>query len=308
MKKFLTKTLLFILPILILGLIAEVLIRNIPNDYLYKKEYLDKNSNEIETLILGSSHTYRGLNPEHFSSKTFNAGYISQSLNYDYNILKKYKNDFENLKTIILPISYFSLYSKLENGSESWRVKNYVIYYDIKIPTSIYNHTEIFSNNASVNWKRLYDYYYLNENNQTCSELGWGKRENKKTPQNLTKTGFEASNRHTIDDIYSHKNQIVFNENTTILNNIIAWSKERNIRIYLVTLPAYETYRQNTNETQLKTTLKTINKIVLNYDNVSYLNLFDDPTFKESDYYDADHLSASGAEKLSKLINKKINL
>ena len=89
MNKFITKLIIFCLPILLGTLVLEVLLRNIPNDYSQKKEYLDENSSEIETLILGSSHSFYGLNPKYFSSKTFNASHISQSLNYDYKIINK---------------------------------------------------------------------------------------------------------------------------------------------------------------------------------------------------------------------------
>ena len=43
MNKFTSNLLLFILPIVIIGVSAEILLRKIPNDYLYKKEYLDRN-------------------------------------------------------------------------------------------------------------------------------------------------------------------------------------------------------------------------------------------------------------------------
>ena len=77
-------------PLLLGALILEVLIQNIPNEYSYKKSYLDSNSNEIEVLFLGSSHVYYGVNPEYISANSFNASHIAQTLDYDYAILKKY--------------------------------------------------------------------------------------------------------------------------------------------------------------------------------------------------------------------------
>ena len=114
MKKFLFHLSKIILPILFFFLVLEIAIRKIPNDYQLKKDYLDKNAAEINTLILGSSHTFYGLNPEYFSKKTFNAAYVSQSLDLDYEILKKYDSKLKNLKTVIVPISYFSLFETLD--------------------------------------------------------------------------------------------------------------------------------------------------------------------------------------------------
>src|SRR5690606_22742388 len=123
MKKFLSYILIFSAPVIILISVTEVLIRSIPNEYSIKKDYLDRNSNEIEILILGSSHTLRGVDPKYMNYKAYNAAMVSQSIDYDLEILKKYEGNWDSLKTIVLPISYFSLYSNLENEVESWRVK-----------------------------------------------------------------------------------------------------------------------------------------------------------------------------------------
>ena len=60
------KLLLFLTPLLVLFVSGEFLIRQIPNDYRYKNEFLSKNSRSIETLILGGSHTHTGVDPEVF--------------------------------------------------------------------------------------------------------------------------------------------------------------------------------------------------------------------------------------------------
>ena len=111
MKKFLKFILLFTLPIFILGLSSEYILRKIPNDYLLKKEFLDNNSDSIEVLFLGSSHAFYGVNPAYLSLNSFNAAIVSQTLDYDFEILKKYRNNWSNLECIVIPISYFSLYS-----------------------------------------------------------------------------------------------------------------------------------------------------------------------------------------------------
>jgi len=86
MKKFITKTIFLLIPIIICAICMELLLRQLPNDYKYKKEYLDAHANKIETLILGSSHSFFDLDPTYFSNITFNAGEVSQTLNYDFEI------------------------------------------------------------------------------------------------------------------------------------------------------------------------------------------------------------------------------
>ncbi|HRD59050.1 MAG TPA: hypothetical protein PK504_13460 [Ferruginibacter sp.] len=309
MKKFIRKTSFFILPIFVVTLTMEILLRNIPNEYLYKKEYLDKHSNEIETLIFGSSHSFYGINPAYFSSKTFNIAHISQSLNFDYEILKKYQDNLHNLKTVILPISYFTLFNKLENWSESWRVKNYVIYYGMNVSNSLVDYAEVFSNQPKNNIKRLYDYYCRGNHDQsvTCSKLGWGTSYKSENSLDLVETGKAAAKRHTKDNIHLEKDKNIFNANKSILNLFAKWAQERKITLIFITPPAFETYRKNINIEQLKVTFQTANKIAIEYDNCFYMNLFSDTSFAGKDFFDADHLSEIGAEKLSKLIDKKIN-
>lgn len=306
MKRFVIKTMYISLPIFVVAILMEILLRSTPNDYLFKKQYLDKNSSRIETLILGSSHSFYGLNPEYFSSNTFNASHISQSLNYDFEILKKYKDKFKNLKTIILPISYFTLFGKLEAGSESWRVKNYIIYYELNSSKSLVDYSEVLSNRINVNIKRIISYYVFGESTISCTDLGWGTICNSKNARDLAESGKTASKRHTVD-INSDKYQQIFQENIFILESIIQWSNKNNIKIMLFTLPAFETYRQNLNQEQLKITINTTSDICSKYDNCIYDNLLSDTNFVATDFFDADHLSDIGAKKLSILINNRIN-
>jgi hypothetical protein len=121
---------------------------------------------------LGSSHSAYGLNPQYFTLKGFNASNISQSLDYDYEILKKYNNKWDKLKFIIIPIDDFTLFFDLKKSIEPWRVKNYEIYYGIHLSNNIADRTEIFSNKLNVNISRLYHYYVQKNANLTCNKLG----------------------------------------------------------------------------------------------------------------------------------------
>ena len=306
MKKFIIKTIFISLPILFSVLFMEILLRNIPNDYEFKKEYLDKNASEIETMILGSSHSFYGFNPVYFTTKTFNASHISQSLNYDFEIIKKYQSSLKQLKTIVLPISYFTLFGKLEAGSESWRVKNYILYYGLETSNSYTDYSEVLSNKINVNLKRIGSYYIKGNSAISCTSLGWGTNYKSKNARDLIETGKTAALRHS-KDINDIKYKNILRDNEQTLNSIIAWCKNRNIRIVLLTPPAFKSYRQNLNKTQLNVTIEIAKKIDLDNNNCIYLNLLNDTSFVAKDFYDADHLSEIGAEKLSKLINEKIN-
>ncbi len=281
----------------------EILLRNIPNDYQRKKHYLDKHSHQIETLILGNSHSLYGLNPDYFSTKTFNASHITQTLYYDFEILKKYQEKLTNLKTVVLSISYFTLFSKLEVDPEYWRVKNYVIYYGLNSSKPLTDHFEVLGNRFDVNISRLIDFYIKGNPAILTTTSGWGTNYNSINAQDLIQTGSSAAKRHTKDDLYSDQCQEIFSENVGILNAIIRWANENDVTVLLFTPPAFESYRKRLNSEQLTTTIETTTEICSQYDNCIYRNFLDDPSFVPEDFYDADHMSEIGAEKLSKLTN-----
>lgn len=301
MRKFILNIFLVTVPIVLFVFLFEILLRNIPNDYSYKKTYLDKKSNKIEKLFLGSSHAYYGVNPSFIMGESFNASHISQSINYDYEILKKFKNSWNELKYIIIPIDYFTFLSRIELGQEAWRIKNYNIYYNFNTTLNILDNSEFFNFRIKTNLKRIYGYYFKKQTKITCTTLGYGGAGNGKK-KDLTVSGKTAAKRHT------KKTFDFYDENLAILNSILNFSAERNIKVLFYTTPAFNTYVSNLNEEQLKMTINSIISLVKEHDNCMYVNLLEDDSFKAEDFRDADHLNPRGAEKLSIKLDSLINV
>lgn len=292
MKNFVKYTSLFLFPIIVLGLLSEVLIRRIPNDYEYKKSYLDHHASEVNVLFLGSSHVYYGIDPKYIKS-SFNASYISQSFDYDLGILKKYENQWTHLKYIVVPIDYFSFYGRLENSPEAWRAKNYRIYYDINNDHKIFNSAELLSNKLDINLHRLYNYYLKGEDDISCSKLGWGSSYKAINHKDLIKSGATAATRHTA------KNNLQYLTNLHLLDSIISFAERKHIKILLFTSPAYKSYVSHLSKSQLNGTFSAIKKLNGAHTSMKYYNLLQDTTFRAQDFYDGDHLNEFGAKKLS---------
>lgn len=299
MNKFIKNTILFSTPVIIFIVIVELLLRNIPNDYSYKKNYLDKHSNTIETLFLGSSHSYRSINPELIQSTSFNASYVSQSIDYDFEILKKYENKTSKLKFIVVPIDYFTLFNRLDTGVESWRIKNYTIYFGFGQSYNYKDNFELLNGKLVENLKKLVQFYVFHKSEVSCNSLGWGSRHSSKS-KDLFITGKTAALRHT------QKSKSYFNENTEIVNKIIAIAKSKKAKVIFYTHPAYKTYVSNLNKRQLETTYVTIRSIKNLNSNVYYYDFLNEPSFKKEDYFDADHLNEIGAKKFSKKMDSII--
>lgn len=300
MKTFLIKILFFFLPLLILGIGTEFLLRRIPNEYSIKRDYLDKNAPDIKILILGSSHAYRGLNPEYFSQPAFNAAMFSQSLDYDLKIIERYKNELENLNTIIIPISYFTLFSNLDLGIEKWRIKDYNIYYDFPKGSNGDFSTEIFNTPVKRNIARVKDFYFHKEDNVEMRPNGWEGNDKTATLLELKETGIKAASRHTIN---SH---IVLDDNIKYLNKIIDIASNQNWQVLIVIPPAFETYTEKLDKSQLHLTIEHCENISIKNSHVKFINLLKSSEFILNDFYDADHLNTQGAKKLSVLLDHLI--
>ena len=300
MKNFISQALLFLLPVLLIGSMMEILLRRIPNDYRFKKTYLDKHSDSLQVLFLGNSHIYYGINPEFINPKSFNASYVSQSYDYDLAILNKYNNKWSRLKYIVLPVDYGAFYKKLESGAGAWRIKNYNIYYDIHQNGNIAYYSELLSINIRKNLLRLYQYYYHHDATITSSALGWGTAYSSNKKQDLLITGKSAAQRHTAS------NDKFFNGIRETLIAMILFARKMNVRVILISCPAYKIYIQNLDQAQLNRTVNEATKLSSQYDNVSYFNLLGNEAFKEEDFYDADHLNEMGAKKFSLMLDSLI--
>ncbi|MGZ8543729.1 MAG: SGNH/GDSL hydrolase family protein [Flavisolibacter sp.] len=300
MKRFFLKLFLFSIPVIIVIAIMEIMLRNIPNDYSLKNSYLGNNAARVEVLCLGSSHGFYNINPEYFNRPGFNAAHIAQSLNYDLAILKDYESRLVHLKYIVLPVSYFSLYGKLNESPESWRVKNYSLYYGINTTYNIKNYFEVLSNGFGVNFKRCVSYYLNHKPEITSSSLGFGSNYTSSKQMDLKLSGEEASLRHTKED------GDFLNENINNLKEIIEIAERKKAKVIFFTPPAYYTYRDRLDKKQLNETLNAVQSLSAKYQHVVYRNFLSDTSFVKSDYYDADHLNEIGAEKLTKRINTLI--
>ena len=298
MKKFIFRIFLFLLPFFVFSIVLEYFLRSIPNDYSYKKNFLDKYTDYIEILFLGSSHTYYGINPYFIEGFAFNASHVSQTIDLDYKIISFYSNRFNNLSFIVLSVDYFTLFSRIADDIESWRVKNYNIYYSFNLSKNIKYNYEMLSFDLKTNLNRITSYYLNGKDNLTCSKLGYGNIE--KTKFDLITTGKTAADRHT------KINKEYFNESVNIIDNIIKYAKSEKIVVILYSSPAFFTYVENLEKEQLLLTINTLKAISENNANCYYFNFLQDNSFTEIDFRDADHLNKLGAIKFSKMFNSKI--
>jgi hypothetical protein len=289
--------LIFFIPVIIVLCLIELFLRIIPNDYKYKKEQLLNQAQNIQVLVLGSSHAHYGIDPNYFSMGGFNFANISQSLDIDYKLLEKYGNKLVQLKYVVIPISYFTLFSTLSMGNESWRIKNYILYYNINASFSFGNYLELLNGTMLSNAGRLYQYIKDRSKLITVSDKGFGLSYSSSIRNDMEKTGEAAALRHT------HFDTNIFNYNKNMLDQIIKWCKNKSVKLVFITFPAYDTYKSKLDNNQLQETINYMDLIEKRNDDVYYFNLLNENDFMQEDFFDADHLNEVGAGKLTKKIN-----
>lgn len=280
-KLFAKRVILFFLPVILVFAVIEVLVRHVPNDYSYKNDWLEKNSDSVEVLVLGSSHSFFGINTQYLKGG-FNAAYTSQSLKYDWAIVRKYS--WKKLKVIVLPVDYLTLFYDMDDGPEPWKVRNYNIYYGFN-NYNFYDNFEIFNSSPNLNIKRIMNYYLDHKSRVTVNETGSGNGGN--AAANLD-SGFVAAKRHTA------KTDKHFKDNLAYFDSIINFRKT-----LVITCPAYKSYYSVLDTVQLERTYEAIKQR-----NVAYHNFLKDTSFVAEDFSDPDHMSEKGAIKLTAKLNQ----
>lgn len=282
----------------------EFFLRAIPNDFTHKKYFFNQKKENIETLILGSSHAFVGINPEKLKTNAFSLAYSSQTLDLDEQLFEKYKSDLPQLKTLIIPVSYFSYVLALEDGSSANKIKNYNIYYPI------YSHTFLLKNNAEVfhqsldkNWNKLIralqnPYFQI-----TVDQNGFIDKRflNNKLTWNKKVDHAIKNHSKSVNDLLIQQR---ISQNSASLERIISWCDEKNIKVILVSTPTDKAYLEGLNSEQLRVFEDITQQLTNKYPNVIWLNFLENSSdFMREDFQDPDHLSAKGADKLSEKIN-----
>ena len=127
-KVFLKNCLLFSFFPMLLVVLFEIVVRQLPNPYTDKYVWMKNHAHEVETIILGNSHAMYGIKPNLMDGKTYNLAFESQVPAYDYFLLNYFAQDYKKLKTVILPISFFTLFQRFEDMPSWWKSRYYHLY------------------------------------------------------------------------------------------------------------------------------------------------------------------------------------
>ncbi|MEZ4851764.1 MAG: hypothetical protein R3B93_24755 [Bacteroidia bacterium] len=303
MRKILIRLFIFSIPVLIATSTLEGLQRWLPDNYSHKKALIEAQAGEIETLILGSSHGYSGINPDSLDGKAFNMASAAQTIYFDMFLLQKYIDDLKNLKTVILPISYPSLGSESNRSpGDLDRSYHYAVYYGSRefinvLAPRLYSRVSLFTTKESVD--RTYDYYVHGTPLISFKDNGWREIDSRRGRIDIN--GRSTAKMH---DYYYGEDLVAVN--TERIREMIRLCQERDIQFVLVSLPMYESYSSRIRSDRYDLMLTAMNQLSQDH-HVPYYDFTCDDRFRKSDFFDSTHLRTKGANKFTRILNEFIN-
>lgn len=312
MKTFLKKTILFSLLVLLLGLAIELSLLAVPNEYSYKRKYIEEHGDGIKVLVLGHSHAGNGINPEYLGDSVFNMAISGRNHRYDAVLARRYIPGMKNLKCVIWPLGY-----------------NFQ-YFSVIYPCTIRRGKEV---NLTPSYQCMYEKYmgisyeplipYLHWSEILNSRMGYGTRIFKsdfEDKHQCTPTGYERmklSDRTSswktdklpsaID--YGSKNaELAFQEGLSDFLEIARTCHEAGVRLVVVTFPCYQSYLEQTTERGMEEMQQCVEAMQEVCPKMEYYNFIDDSRFEEDDFFNSSHLNEIGAKKFTLILKDCLDL
>jgi hypothetical protein len=306
-RRFLTYSLLFFIPIVLAYAAIEWFTNKIPSTYSVNQKYIEKENQNIETLILGSSHLMNAVNAEWMDSTTLNLASGNQHFDTDFKLFEEINPKFPGLKNIVLEVSY-SHFEMPINGKDFWKNSLYYKYYDVNCfeRTAYFKDRLIFLSNPTFFSERIEEYYIDKKNIPTFNTFGFNSNDSygQFNAQDYNKEKIDSLKRFRIN---TESNVKLFQKNITLFFEFLDTLKQRNKNIVICTTPMYSTYLQKRNPEILKRRDSIFELIQKKYPEIIFLNVEADTThYSLKNFWNHSHLNPSGAKVFTKQLDSVI--
>ena len=289
----------------------ELFARSIPNQYRYKKEWMDNNKSDVETLVLGNSHAFKGIKTSMIHN-AFNLAQSAQRLEYDYYLLSKYISESPNLKNVVLSLDYSNLFAG-ELESEYGMNWNLAIYYNLymdypKHGTFSKYHYELSCPKSMYKKVLLYLTSLVKNGSYEigCDATGYGdSSESMKNKKQSDMDDKPISLRLT----RNYDISTTLSVNVRYLEDIVKICKQHHVRIILISTPYWHNFYKKTENRKIQLLDNVIKKLIDKYD-IEYKNYMNASKFSYNNdfFYNGDHLSPEGAEAFTTVLIRDCGL
>lgn len=304
MRRFIARVSLF--AVILLGLLSyiEYNLSYVVTSYNKQRTYLERQLDSIEILVLGDSHASYGVDPTVFSRKGFNLANVSQDFYYNEQLMNKYIDKIPNLKIVIIDVSDFSLWYRLNDGPEVFRETAYLLSWDIP-PISFRRdwgrYSRILHYSPRVAMQCVLDGFHV-DMAPTMEESGWMPPESEGYWRFVTEQ--MGQQRFALRKTQVHEYN--FAPNLQMLTLLVKNLRAQRLQVVLTLLPSHKTYYTQSDKTWHDKTLLILGDLSSQYDSI-LLDYFRDNRFVTEDFFDSDHLNRHGAQKFSRILDHDLN-
>lgn len=287
-------------------IIVEVALLFRPNIYSYKHNYVEQHLQDIKVLLLGSSHIEEAVKPELVGEGTFNLAISARLREYDTALAEMYVPRMDSLVAVVLPIDYTNFF--FERQYENPNTKSipedlsgtcrcmHTKYMGTRIDPFWY-WSEIL--NSKLNF--MSRFWNNRQKLQECDSLGYVKLDLKDRLSDWAYRSIPA-----LIDSTKAIDQKGYEETWISYEKIAKVTKEKGVRLILVSTPVYKTYQESISPIVLNDMHVFIKRLQALYPNVEYYEHIYEKQFLPDDFNDSSHLTETGAEKYSRLLSEII--
>ena len=309
MKGFLRMIALFALPLLLALVVGEAVVRHYPNSYRAKDTLLRSRIAQVETVVLGNSHTYYSVNPSLMGTKAFSLANVSQTLEYDWKLLEHYfGDDSSHLKNVVVQLDFGNMFDyPLEQSPWDWqRVIYYRLYMDLDQPRPWWDWSNRYELACLASFKNKLTpalrYLVTGRYTIDCDSLGFGITTTRAYNAKAMESALDKAMKRfeTID--YS---QAGYNAN--YLYTIAEFCHSRGIRLVIIATPLWRVFAQHIGHDGDSAIRQAAQRCVSQY-GAEYHDYSTDSRIVDEDFVDGEHMSPLGATHFAKILNDDFGL
>lgn len=295
-------------------------------DFCYLQTMHEKNRLEgTKTIIAGSSHAMNGIVEEMFDERPINFSISSQDVFYDFqNIRKAVLEGAQRIENCIVNLGYYMLY---QDVSLSKNIGKKMI---PRVYAPLFGDTHNYPDAADYDMLELLDYDKSKYSDELlrlfCAEWAgrgmleeatyYGTLRSRERNNQLYLRGIEWKSlsdgereqiaiERTKDHNNIKKHLDSRRENAVILQDMVCFLAERDIRTIFVIFPFTKYYNQYIDPEYKTDIYDALNELE---QPVEFLDMNELDGFDDNDFLDADHMNYEGAVKASSLLNAFLNL
>ena len=305
MKKFLYLFITGCVVFLSIAICIELYQAKVINSFSYKYQYMEKESCEIKTLVLGNSLMANSINPHLIGDSAFDLAIPGRWIYYDCKLLERYISKMDNLQSVIFGMGYASPFYRSYHFPEEkkyWadnQKYNYEKFMHIRYDKPPYYYWfGLLNGYIRISTLRDEDYFIQQD---SLGYIGYegldGQMENWRSNQNIDSTIIH--NPHAKEQI---------EEYTGYLLEMAKLCQQNGVRFIIITPPCHDSYTINVRQEGIAVLHRMIDKVHSEYP-IEYIDYLQDDEFRaDSIYYNCSHLNTIGADMFALRVKKDFGL